>query len=278
MNQGGEPGHDDYGLPPVDIQVPDDARELYRDVQAYHRELRAMRRHERSRRFRAPLARTSLVIPVIAGCLVLAMLASMVLTMFSANPYFRGTSGAGPSTPATGHHATAPTTPGTAGRTPATGGPPTAGSGTARSGTARSAPGGPSQSAGVPLPGTTIDVDGRAVPLRGLTSTALVIVPARCGCAALVRQLLSQARLAGVAVYLVGTRGSRAQLRSLAPPGTAQDDAFVAIDAKDALGATYRPVGLTALLVDAHGAVTVMLGLHARLHLGRQLRSLRPTG
>ena len=39
MNTGGDQGRDDYGLPPVDIEVPDDARELARDVQAYRREL-----------------------------------------------------------------------------------------------------------------------------------------------------------------------------------------------------------------------------------------------
>ena len=27
VNQGGEPGHDDYGLPPIDIEIPDDAAE-----------------------------------------------------------------------------------------------------------------------------------------------------------------------------------------------------------------------------------------------------------
>ena len=86
MNQGGDTGHDDYGLPRVDIQIPDDARELDRDVQAYHRELRALRRHERSMRWRAPLRRSGMIVPLIAGCLVLAMVAGMVLTMFSANP------------------------------------------------------------------------------------------------------------------------------------------------------------------------------------------------
>ena len=84
MNHSGEPGHDDYGLPRVDIQIPDDARELDRDVQAYHRELRALRRHERSLRWRTPLRRSGMTVPLIAGCLVLAMVAGMVLTMFSA--------------------------------------------------------------------------------------------------------------------------------------------------------------------------------------------------
>ena len=44
MNPGSDPDRDDFGLPPVDIVIPDDARELDRDVQAYQRELRALRR------------------------------------------------------------------------------------------------------------------------------------------------------------------------------------------------------------------------------------------
>jgi hypothetical protein len=93
VNQGGEPGHDDYGLPSVDIQVPDDARDLYRDVQAYHRELRALRRQERSKRWREPLRNSGMALPVVAGFLVLAMIAGMILTIFSANPDLTGIAG-----------------------------------------------------------------------------------------------------------------------------------------------------------------------------------------
>ena len=41
MSFASEPGRDDNGLPPVNIEIPDDARELARDVLAYHREQRA---------------------------------------------------------------------------------------------------------------------------------------------------------------------------------------------------------------------------------------------
>ncbi|WP_262402492.1 hypothetical protein [Actinomadura sp. CNU-125] len=40
MRSDGDPDPDDYGLPRVDIVVPDDARELDRDVVAYRREER----------------------------------------------------------------------------------------------------------------------------------------------------------------------------------------------------------------------------------------------
>jgi len=84
VNAGGDPGRDDYGLPPVDIEVPDDARELARDVQAYHRELRARRRRHLAKRFYGPLTRDGMVLPLLAGCLALTLLAATLLTVFTA--------------------------------------------------------------------------------------------------------------------------------------------------------------------------------------------------
>src|SRR5262245_54577445 len=83
VNIGGDPGRDDYGLPPVDIEIPDDARELVRDVQAYHRELRAQRWRGRTRRLAGPLIRDGMVLPLLAGCLALTLLAGTLLTVFS---------------------------------------------------------------------------------------------------------------------------------------------------------------------------------------------------
>ena len=83
VNIGGDPGRDDYGLPPVDIEVPDDARELDRDVLAYHRELRSLRWRHRARRLMVPLGRDGMVLPLLAGCLALTLLAGTLLTVFS---------------------------------------------------------------------------------------------------------------------------------------------------------------------------------------------------
>jgi hypothetical protein len=83
VNIGGEPGRDDYGLPPVDIEIPDDARELDRDVQAYHRELRALRWRRYTRRLQGPLAHDGMVLPLLAGCLALTLLAGTLLTVFT---------------------------------------------------------------------------------------------------------------------------------------------------------------------------------------------------
>jgi hypothetical protein len=84
VNAGGDPGRDDYGLPPVDIEVPNDARELARDVLAYHRELRALRRRRLAKRFYGPLTRDGMVLPLLAGCLALTLLAATLLTVFTA--------------------------------------------------------------------------------------------------------------------------------------------------------------------------------------------------
>jgi len=84
VNAGGDPGRDDYGLPPVDIEIPDDARELARDVQAYHRELRSRRRRRLARRVYGPLTRDGMVLPLLAGCLALTLIAATLLTVATA--------------------------------------------------------------------------------------------------------------------------------------------------------------------------------------------------
>ena len=66
MNPGGGSGRDE---PPLDIQVPDDARELDRDVLAYHRELRAQRRRNRLRRLGGPFAAHGTLMPLLASIL-----------------------------------------------------------------------------------------------------------------------------------------------------------------------------------------------------------------
>lgn len=84
VSTGGGSDRDDFGLPPVDVQIPNDARELDRDVQAYHRELRVLRRRRRMQRLWSPLTRHGLVMPLIAACLALTLLAGTLLTMFTA--------------------------------------------------------------------------------------------------------------------------------------------------------------------------------------------------
>jgi hypothetical protein len=266
VNQGGEQGRDDYGLPPVDVEIPDDARELYRDVQAYHRELRALRRHERSMRWRAPFRRSGVAIPLLAGCLIAALVAVMISAMFTQNPYYAG--------PNPGHAPNASSASGGAGRSPR--------SATSPGNPSTSPPGGQASapSATARLPGKTIKVAGKPVPLRTLISAALAIVPANCRCSAAVRQLLEQAQSAGVIVYLVSPRGSDvATLNRLATQSARQSKSTrVATDDDNVLTSVYPAIGLTVLLVDSHGLVTVDSGLGPKLMLEKQLQLLRPPG
>ncbi len=268
MNQGGDQGRDDYGLPPVDIEIPDDARELYRDVQAYHRELRALRRHQRSVRWRAPFRRSGIAIPLLAVCLIAALVAVMVSAMFTANPYI-GVPGQRPS----GQAGAAGTGTGTGRSAHSSAADPSA---TPSSGIA--GPGPATRAVSSRLPGKTISVAGKPLALRSLTSTALAIIPANCHCTAALRELLRQVESAHVTMYLVGVRGvSLTSLNRIATASAAATkSARVAADKSNVLVSAYRPVGLTVLLVDAQGSVTVAPELRPGLMLERQLQLLRP--
>ena len=86
VNPGAEPGRDDSGLPPVDIEIPDDARELDRDVIAYRRERRAQRRRARLQRVLRPVRGHGAILPLIASCVALSMLAGAMLSVFTISP------------------------------------------------------------------------------------------------------------------------------------------------------------------------------------------------
>jgi hypothetical protein len=89
------PGWDE---PPLDVQVPDDARDLDRDVLAYHRELRARRRRSRLRRLTSPFAGQGTILPLLASILAVCLVAGAMLSVATFSPA---------STPATRPHPTA---------------------------------------------------------------------------------------------------------------------------------------------------------------------------
>jgi hypothetical protein len=245
VNLGGDPERDDFGLPPVDIEIPDDARELDRDVQAYHRELRAQRRRLRARRLHGPLTRDGMVLPLLAGCLVLALISGTLLTLFSAG------------------QADMSGLPGRTAAGPATTGKPAAGR-TAGSSTATSV-----GQVGGPLPDKTLVVAGQSRRLRSLPPAVLALIPAGCQCAAALRQLVQQAAAARVVLYFVGTGGAMGQLKGLATQA-GQHPAQLAEDVHNVLGTTYQPTGLTAILVHANGTVARVA---PRLRPGLALKS-----
>jgi hypothetical protein len=83
VNPGGGAGWDES---PLDIQIPDDARELDRDVLAYHRELRAERRRSRLRRLAGPLAGHGAIMPLLASILAVCLVAGAMLSVATFSP------------------------------------------------------------------------------------------------------------------------------------------------------------------------------------------------
>jgi hypothetical protein len=253
VNVGGDPERDDYGLPPVDVVIPDDARELDRDVQAYQRELRALRRRQRATRLRGPLTRDGMVLPLLAGCLILALITSTLLIMFAADQ--------------TGM-------PGLPVRTSAA--PPVANQ---RPATVRRSPA--AGQIGGPLPKAFIVIDGRAADVRTITEakpSVLALIPLTCPCAPALRRLRAQAAQAHVTLYLVAAGGNVKRAESLAALA-GQSSARVGDDAGNVLGHTYKPQGLTAILVSRSGSVaSVQRDLSPGLSLEGSMRALGSAG
>ncbi len=256
MNPGGEPGRDEDGLPPVDVEIPDDARELDREALAYQREQRARRRRARWSRLLGPLHQHGAILPLVASCVALSMLAGTLLSVFSISPA---------AAPVLSHSANPGASPG-------------ASSGATSGTSSQASPSRPVTEASS-LPPGTVYVDGQATPVRGLVRAVLVLVPRNCRCQQAVQQITSQAARAGVRrVYFVGTADRMTdviQLTRTAGLGTA-----VAVkDAANVLGAAYHPAGLTIVLVQADATTSVQRHLVAgRFQLEDQLRQLGITG
>jgi uncharacterized protein YfiM (DUF2279 family) len=238
VSRGGEPDRDDYGLPPVDIEIPDDARELERDVQAYHRELRALRRQRLLRRLAGPIARDGMVLPLLASCLALTLLAGTLLTMF------------------TTRRADAPIT---QAQTPTT--PQSASPGVGQ--------------VGGPLPASTVQAGHAVVHLSTVRTAVLALVPAGCHCAIAAKQVSIQASQAKVAVYLIAAGDSVSEVKAMARAHGQMPVTLVASDTHGALTGAYHPTGLTVVLVDQVGSVrSVQRNLGPAVQLGDSLRML----
>jgi hypothetical protein len=219
VNAGGDQGRDDYGLPPVDIEIPDDARELARDVQAYHRELRSRRRRHLAKRLYGPLTRDGMVLPLLAGCLALTLVAATLLTVFTAR---QPTAGLRPQRPATGNGSRAPARPGGA------------------------------------LVDTIVFEAGRATPLSTLAGQVVVLalIPPRCGCLAGLRKLTEAASHAKALIYLVGVHNAPVgDFTSHLGLGATQ----ALEDSNDSLPGPYKVAALTAVVVRPDGTAEPVL-------------------
>ena len=169
MSFASEPGRDDGNLPPVNIVIPDDARELDRDVLAYRRELRAKRRRQRLLRlfrpFRARVRRARGDPPADRG-------------LPRDLPGRRGAAVGHDDEPGLGADAERPAS--------VRASPPVARR--------------PDRAAGGHRPAR-----GRTEPVRSLVSSAIALVPANCGCGAGRCRLAGQAVAAHVSLYFAGT-------------------------------------------------------------------------
>jgi hypothetical protein len=262
VNSGGEPERDEYGLPPVDIEIPDDARELDRDVQAYHRELRAERRRQRRHRLHGSLARDGIVLPLLACCLILALITGTLLTVFTAtsDPELAPRTGTGKSAghPASGTSPSGARSPAHRASSPRIGAPstsPTPAKSGRSSGAAAVTPGIDISQVGASLPVGNLVVDGRAIPLRSLSGAMLVLLTPNCRCSAAVRWVAGLAYQQGALIFIVGTPTSPTTVAEanqywmrLSP--AQQQIVSVASDPQDVLYATYPPeIGASVVLV-----------------------------
>lgn len=243
MNTGGDPGRDDYGLPPVDIEIPDDARELDQDVHAYHRELRSRRRRMLAKKVYGPLASDGMVLPLLAGCLALTLLAATLLTVFTVG---QGTVG-GPVA-----HAHAPP--------------------------AMSPPQG---KVGGRLPDAIVLVDGQQENMTDITGpgnyvVVLAIIPPGCThtpqtrCLRDLRELTQQALKEHAQPYLVSTRGDDVTQLSYRMSAHAVEAA-----APYRLPAFYSArTTLTAVLVRRDGSIARLVPDQRGFQVSAQLQSL----
>jgi hypothetical protein len=237
-----EPGRDDGNLPPVNIVIPDDARELDRDVLAYRRELRAKRRRQRFLRFFQPFRTPELgghaaFIPLIAICLAICLVGGALLSVATMSP------------------ASAPTLNGAQGAAQAV--VPT-GDLTA-------------------LPAGSVQLAGRAESVRSLKSSVIALIPANCDCGLGLQRLAGQAIDAHAKLYFAASGAALAQLAGLTTrygDGTAE----AAADSGSVLTAAYRPSGLTVLLVYKDATAKVLRNLSVDFQLTAAMRELGQPG
>jgi len=237
-----EPGRDDGNLPPLNVVIPDDARELDRDVLAYRRELRARRRRQRLAWLIRPFSRPgsggpAAIVPLIAACLALSLVGGALLSVVTMGP------------------ASAPTLPPSSAATTVSASPTTL----------------PAKST-LELPG------GRAVPVGRLGPAAIALVPSHCNCGSALGHLAEQAKAANVGLYFVGTgQESLAQVSALVTLD-GDGEAQPMTDLGDLLGNAYRPAGLTVLFIYKNGAAAIARQLPSGFQAGSTLDKLKFAG
>jgi hypothetical protein len=231
--------HDDYGLPKVDVEVPDDARELDRDVIAYRRELRQRRRHERWQRLGRPFTRYGIAAPFIASAVLIALISGVLMTVISPRPNPRAIQA-----------------------------PPT--------GPQRSRPG--YVGGGLPAGNVIFRHKRVPVADLVNVAGVVLVVPRDCRCDAAAQGVIRQAGDQRLQVWLVAddrTDKNDKDVSRLAS-GIAPGGALVADDPGRVLSSTYKATGLTAVLVRTDRIVRKILrGIRAGRDVTADLRPLQ---
>ncbi len=126
------------------------------------------------------------------------------------------------------------------------------------------------------LPDGSVQVGGRAEPVRSLTSSVIALIPANCDCGLGLQRLAGQAIDAHAKLYFAAGGQALPQLAGLTTrfgDGTA----VAAADSDNALTADFRPSGLTVLLVFKDAAADVQRNLPTDFQLTPLMRELGQT-
>lgn len=212
------PGGTPAGPP---IVVPDDARELARDVAAWRRE-------ERWRRRRRVLERTLLGGPsstrVVSAPLVITLLVAVAL--LGATLAFPGST--------TMHPPTAPVP------------------------LVLAAPSAAVAAVGGLVPDEALEGQTGTTTARALRPALLAVVQSACDCAAELAHLAAEAAGYGLTVYLIGSRSQKAELASLAT-NTDPTLVQVLVDQGSALTTAFSRGPLSVVGVHADGVIEVIV-------------------
>jgi hypothetical protein len=239
-NPGGEPGNEQGGehgngddhvpydrfadLPPVDVAIPDDARELDEDVRSYRREQGSRRLRPRllrvlfTRRWNAYGLSGPLVVAIL---LVVALVGTLAALLTPRDP------------------------------PPLAAGPLSTG--------ATAAPGRP----GALLPVGRVRIATTSVDLRQLRPAVFALVTPDCVCEKELEALVTRAMQYRLGVLLVqaagdGDAAATNELRALAPTGVRNGSAQIAEDTDRALQRAYAPREVTVVLVRTDGVVSAV--------------------
>jgi hypothetical protein len=218
----GTSGGDDRGMPSgPPLAVPDDARELARDVAAWRREERWARRRRvvERRLLGGPASSKVLSAPLVITVLLAVGLLGATLAFPGGSPTRR---------------ATAPVP------------------------LVLAAPSAPAGSVGGLVPDVTLLGQTGPTTARDLRPAVLAMPQPNCECGAALAHVAQQAGAAGLTIYLIGSRAQQAELQALAAhAGAARVEVMLEQDATLTTAFSLGP--LSAVAVHADGVIEVIV-------------------